>query len=91
MADKWIVLDATTGEYIEDYDPSNPVIPIPKRRERETAFFVLQKGRDLWDLGIRDIQVTVDLMAEFTRTHPLDTLTIPRRAIKKLNARERGK
>jgi len=91
VADKWIVLDSVTGEYIEDYDHDNPVIPISKRRERETAFFVLQKGRDLWDLGIRDIQVTVDLMAEFARSYPLDTLIIPRRAIKKLNARERGK
>jgi hypothetical protein len=84
VAGRWIVLDSRTGEYILDYDHNNPVIPIPKKREGETAFFVLQKGRDLWDLGIRDIRQTSALISDFARTYPLDGIQIPHADITRL-------
>ena len=36
---KWIVMDSVTGEYIQDYDIHNPVIPIPKLTLLFTTFY----------------------------------------------------
>ena len=47
----WILIDSTSGEYVEDYDPYNPVIPMTNPMESK-GHFVLLKGLDPEEYGI---------------------------------------
>jgi len=47
----WILIDSTSGEYVEDYDPCNPVIPMTNSMESK-GYFVLLKGLDPEEYGI---------------------------------------
>ena len=80
----WIVMDSVTGEYIEDYDFNDPVIPIPKKRAGEIGYFVYQKGLDHWSLGVHSIQQNEEVMREFALTYPLEKITLKEKAISRL-------
>ncbi len=84
VEDKWIVMDSVTGEYIEDYDFNDPVIPIPKKRAGETGYFVYQKGLDHWSLGVHSIRENEEVMREFALTYPLEKITLKEKAISRL-------
>jgi hypothetical protein len=51
----WILIDSTSGEYVEDYDPCNPVIPMTNPMESK-GFFVLLKGLDPEEYGITSLE-----------------------------------
>lgn len=63
---KWILLDSNSGEYIEDYDPYNPVIPITKRIESK-GYYVLYKGIDPAGYGVTDIKILNAKMDQFAQ------------------------
>ncbi len=51
----WMLFDPTSRLYIQDYDPTNPIIPITNSMENK-GYFVMFKGLDPADYGITDIQ-----------------------------------
>jgi hypothetical protein len=81
---KWIVMDSVTGEYIEDYDFDDPVIPIPKRRAGEIGYYVYQKGLDHWSMGVHSIQENEEVMREFALNFPLEKITLKEKKISRL-------
>ena len=88
---KWIVMDSVTGEYIQDYDTNNPIIPIPKIRAGERGYFVYQKGLDHWSMGVRSIKDNEEIMRKFALHYPLDNVFIPEKEIWKLHSPENGR
>ena len=82
---KWIVMDSVTGEYIEDYDFNDPIIPIPKKRPGEKGYFVYQKGLDHWSMGVHSIKDNEKIMREFALRYPLEEITITEKAISRLH------
>ncbi|MBN1222745.1 MAG: transglutaminase domain-containing protein [Candidatus Aminicenantes bacterium] len=81
---KWIVMDSVTGEYIEDYDFKDPVIPIPKKRAGEKGYFVYQKGLDHWSMGVHSIKDNEKIMREFALMYPLEEIIIKEKTISRL-------
>lgn len=58
---KWILINSTSGEYVEDYDPSNSVLPLTNPAESK-GYFALFKGLDPEGYGINsNEQLTEDL------------------------------
>jgi len=55
LNNKWILFCSTSGAYIPDYDPTNPIIPITTPNEAR-GYYVMFKGLDPEDYGITDIQ-----------------------------------
>ena len=49
---KWILFDSNSGEYIENYNPLNPVIPITKRGIESKGYYVMFKGLDPKDYSL---------------------------------------
>jgi hypothetical protein len=86
---RWIVMDSVTSEYIEDYDFNDPVIPIPKSRIKEKAYFVYHKGKDHWTMGVFSKKDNAKDMRKFASTYPLKTIIIKPKEIKRLMKRER--
>ena len=60
---KWILFDPMSPAYLVDYDPYNPVIPsifdTQKKelfyKDEPDGFYVMVKGKDCWDYGIRSV------------------------------------
>lgn len=48
---RWMLIDAASGRYVKEYDPSNPVIPLAVGGESE-GLYVLFKGLDPRAYGI---------------------------------------
>jgi len=64
---KWMVFDSTSGAYIRDYDPSNPVIPVTNPAESK-GFCVMFKGLDPKDYGVTDIKQLNEEQQRYART-----------------------
>ncbi len=75
LSSKWILVDSTTGEYVEEYQPSNPVIPIKKQEER--GYLAILKGRDTWEYGIKDPSELNRQMESFARSVDLSKVSLP--------------
>lgn len=74
---KWILVDSTNNWYTESgYDPSNPYIPINVGSESE-GMYVLRKGLDTWDYGIRSNNELTRLMAESAAALKPETIKLP--------------
>ena len=86
---KWIVIDSVTSEYIEDYDYNDLVIPIPKTRANQKAYFVYRKGKDHWTQGVRSNRDNAKVMKKFATTYPLETIVITKKEVKRLFKRRR--
>lgn len=52
---QWMLFDSTSGAYIAEYEPSNPVIPLTNPGESR-GYYVMHKGLDPADYGITSIQ-----------------------------------
>jgi hypothetical protein len=76
---RWILMDSTSGQYIEEYDFDDPVLHMHKRRG---GYFVYQKGLDHWTMGIRSIEDNKEIMKDFALNYPLDTIAIQDKEIK---------
>jgi hypothetical protein len=77
---RWILMDSTSGQYIEDYDFNDPVLPIHKKRG---GFFVYQKGLDQWTMGVKSIKDNEKIMIEFALNYPLETISIKSKKVKR--------
>jgi hypothetical protein len=72
VQERWILMDSTSGHYIEDYDFNDPVLPIHQERG---GFFVYQKGLDQWTMGVKSIKDNEKIMIEFALNYPLETIS----------------
>lgn len=71
---QWILVDSTNNWYVDfEYDPSNPVIPLGE----SGGFYVMRKGLDTWDYGIKDAKSLNILMEETARQLDFETLAYP--------------
>ncbi|GEM_PF-2315013 len=61
---RWILIEHNSRTYYSDYNPSNPVIPMPVGPEK-TGFYVMRKGVDPAAYGIRDAFQLNALMEDF--------------------------
>jgi hypothetical protein len=76
VENRWILMDSTTGEYIEVYDYRNPIIPITKPDE-PLGYFVLFKGIDPADYGVTDARSLNERMIQFSLCVDKIPLCIP--------------
>ena len=69
---KWVLVDSTNNWYVEnDYDPTNPVIPlkgnIAGSNEENVGFYVMRKSADTWGYGIHGNNELTRMMEETAR------------------------
>jgi hypothetical protein len=62
----WMLFDSTSGEYVANYEPSNPLIPIKKPPEPR-GYYVMFKGLDPADYGVTRIQHLTDTQQRYAR------------------------
>jgi len=55
LGGQWMLFDSTSGAYVAEYDPINPVIPLTSPGEPR-GYYVMYKGLDPADYGITSIQ-----------------------------------
>ena len=58
--------DSNSGEYIENYDPNDPVIPITKSVENK-GYYVMYKGVDPAGYGLKNRDALHRTMMKFSR------------------------
>lgn len=80
---KWILMDTTSNRYIEDYNPLDPVIPLPTKFA-PTGFYVMFKGVDTTAYGIKSYGALKKKMKEYAKTIKGLTVTPPKYTIKNL-------
>lgn len=80
VKERWILMDSTSGHYIEDYDFNDPVLHIHKKRG---GFFVYQKGLDQWSMGVKSIEDNEKIMIEFALNYPLEKISIKNKEVKR--------
>lgn len=78
---KWILVDTTSGEYIENYDYYNSVIPITKSIEN-TGYYVLLKGIDPEGYGVTSLEQLAKYMTTFTIRVDIIEMYFPKYEIK---------
>lgn len=62
----WMLLDSVSGEYISNYSPLNPLIPLKKRDDLK-GFYVMFKGLDPADYGITRIEHLTNAQISYAR------------------------
>jgi hypothetical protein len=72
---KWILVDASSGEYILDYDVNNLAIPITKPGESK-GYYVMLKGVDPGSYGIRSLDDLTNKQKEYSKKLKEDTSLI---------------
>ena len=81
--DGWILLDSTSGQYVPDYDPCQPIIPLPKEIEPQ-GYYALLKGRDPAGYGVNTIDDLKEYLREFaSRAESID-FTFPSYEVRQL-------
>jgi hypothetical protein len=83
VKDKWILIDSTTGKYVENYDSSNPVIPMTHSVENK-GYFVLFKGLDPRGYGITSCKQLNKHLKEFSRKIKSIEMYFPQYVTKRL-------
>ena len=74
---KWVLVDSTNGWFVaDDYDPTNPVIPLKTDAEKD-GNFVMRKGVDTWGYGIHSNAELLQLMENSARGLRLEKLKVP--------------
>lgn len=66
---RWMLIDATSGRYVRNYDPSNPVIPLVVGPE-SAGLYAMFKGPDPLTYGITDNDALRGKMKEFAARLP---------------------
>jgi hypothetical protein len=79
---KWVLIDSTSGWYVDDgYDPANPIIPLKGRiagtSEETYGFYVDRKGTDTWAYGIHNLPELTQAMDELARRLHLEGIVYP--------------
>lgn len=80
---KWILMDSTSGRYVDNYDPLNPVIPMLRKVEQK-GYYVMFKGLDTADYGIKSYGSLKKKMKAFAKTINGLKLKPPKYTIKSL-------
>lgn len=83
---KWILIDSTTGEFVREYQPSNPVIPITKKQIEEKGYYAIFKGKDTWDYGVKELAALTREMQSFAFSADLSRLEIPSYLVEQLSS-----
>jgi hypothetical protein len=81
--DKWILINSTNGQYIENYDPCNPVIAMPDSADSK-GYYVLFKGVDPAGYGISSNEQLTGNMKSFAAKVNSTDMSFPQYSIKKL-------
>lgn len=66
VGEKWILLDSTSGQYIREYNPKHPVIPVTKSVENK-GYYVVYKGVDPAEYGVASNKVLHARLAQFAQ------------------------
>ena len=80
----WILLDSTSGQYVTDYEPCEPVIPLLKDIEPK-GYYVLLKGIDPDDYGVANIDDLKGFMLAFAEKAPNIDFGAPPYDVRKLS------
>lgn len=62
----WMLFDSTSGAYIPQYDPTNPLIPM-KDSQQPKGYYVMFKGLDPADYGITRIEQLTAMQKRYAR------------------------
>ncbi len=79
----WILINSTSGEYVENYDPCNSVIPMTSSDESK-GYFALFKGLDPAEYGIKSNEQLKEHLKVFTNRVKSIEIYFPRYDINKL-------
>jgi hypothetical protein len=83
VRNKWILINSTSGKYVQNYEPLNPVITMPDTAESK-GYYALFKGLDPAGYGIRDKeQLTENLNLFASRINSIE-LSFPQYKINML-------
>lgn len=83
---RWILVDSTTGEFMRDYQVTNPMIPIKKRTIEEKGYCAILKGTDTWSYGVTDPTSLHRKMEAFAISLDLNKLATPTYVIERLSS-----
>lgn len=81
----WILVNPTSGEFIMEYDPSNPVIPITSGDEK-SGYYAILKGKDMWDYGVREPDMLKKKLREFAISFEPNEVEMPSYKIERLTS-----
>jgi len=85
VSSKWILIDPSSGDFIMDYNSSNPIIPIKTENEIE-GYYVILKGKDMWDYGVESPDdLHLELQA-FAKSFDYNKIEIPSYKIENLES-----
>ena len=84
VSNSWYLIDSTSGKYIENYDPANPVIPLTNSDE-EKGYFVLLKGLDPEGYGVTSLEQLKTFMKAFAEKVRIENIEFRQYDIKKLS------
>lgn len=74
VRDSWVLINSTSGEYVENYDPCNPVIPVTDQAESK-GYYALFKGLDPDNYGIHSNEQLTDALKAFAEK--IGTIEMP--------------
>ncbi|MFC1920922.1 transglutaminase domain-containing protein [Chloroflexota bacterium] len=80
----WILVNSTSSEYVENYNPHNPVIPMTNPDE-STGYFTMLKGLDPEDYGVTSLQQLKKYMEAFAADVQTLEMQFPEYEIKYLH------
>ena len=83
MKDQWILVNSTSGEYVENYDPCNPVIPMTDSAESK-GYFALFKGLDPKEYGINSNEQLIENLKAFAGEVKSLEISLPPCHVKRL-------
>ena len=85
VSSKWILVDPSSGDFIMDYNSSNPVIPIKTENEIE-GYYVILKGKDMWDYGVESPDDLHLKLQAFAKSFDYNKIKIPSYKIENLES-----
>ena len=83
VKDKWILINSTSGRYVENYDPCNSVIPMTDSAESR-GYYALFKGLDPEEYGISSNEQLTEHLKAFARKAESIEMHFPAYKIKSL-------
>jgi len=85
VAPNWILVNPTSGEFIMEYDPTNPVIPITSGDEK-SGYYAILKGKDMWDYDVKEPDMLKKKLREFAISFEPNEVEMPSYKIERLTS-----
>ena len=79
--ERWILINSTSGKYIQNYDPCNPAIPMSDSSEGK-GYFALFKGLDPAGYGIASNEQLIENLKMFALNVKSTEISLPQYKIK---------